>query len=69
MQIYLIYKLGKSGKKFKYAAVFGEIFGYYSNYEFYNHVNFDDSEEGLCRMEEFRKTQGEVEKKNLSKLT
>lgn len=29
----------------------------------YTHVNFDDAEEELKRMEEFRKAQAEVEKK------
>ena len=29
----------------------------------YTHINFDDAEEELRRMEEFRKTQAEVEKK------
>ena len=35
----------------------------------YTHVNFDDAEEELRRMEEFRKAQAEVEKKNPSKPT
>ena len=30
----------------------------------YTHINFDDAEEELSRMEEFRKAQAEVEKKN-----
>ena len=30
----------------------------------YTHINFDDAEEVLRRMEEFRKAQAEVEKKN-----
>ena len=30
----------------------------------YTHVNFDDAEEELRRMEEFRKAQAEIEKKN-----
>ena len=33
----------------------------------YTHVNFDDAEEELRRMEEFRKAQAEVEKKNPAK--
>lgn len=35
----------------------------------YTHVNFDDAEEELHRMEEFRKAQAEIEKKNPSKPT
>lgn len=35
----------------------------------YTHVNFDDAEEELRRMEEFRKAQVEIEKKNPSKPT
>lgn len=33
----------------------------------YTHVNFDNAEEELRRMEEFRKAQAEIEKKNPSK--
>lgn len=35
----------------------------------YTHVNFDDAEEELRRMEEFRKAQAEIEKKSQSKPT
>lgn len=35
----------------------------------YTHVNFDDAEEELKRMEEFRKAQAEIEKKNSPKPT
>ena len=35
----------------------------------YTHVNFDDAEEELRRMEEFRKAQAEIEKKNSPKPT
>lgn len=35
----------------------------------YTHVNFDDAEEELKRMEEFRKAQAEIEKKNTPKPT
>lgn len=35
----------------------------------YTHVNFDDAEEELRRMEEFRKAQAEIEKKNPEKPT
>lgn len=35
----------------------------------YTHVNFDDAEEELRRMEEFRKAQAEIEKKNPPKAT
>ncbi len=35
----------------------------------YTHVNFDDAEEELRRMEEFRKAQVEIEKKNPPKPT
>ena len=35
----------------------------------YTHINFDDAEEELRRMEEFRKAQAEVEKKNPVKAT
>ena len=35
----------------------------------YTHVNFDDAEEELRRMEEFRKAQEEIEKKNPPKPT
>ena len=30
----------------------------------YKHIGFDDAEEGLMRMEEFRKAQAEIETKN-----
>lgn len=30
----------------------------------YTHIGFDDAEEELKRMEEFRKAQAEIEKKN-----
>ena len=30
----------------------------------YTHISFDDAEEELKRMEEFRKAQAEIEKKN-----
>ena len=33
----------------------------------YTHIGFDDAEEELKRMEEFRKAQAEVEKKNDAK--
>lgn len=35
----------------------------------YTHINFDDAEEELRRMEEFRKAQAEIENKNPSKPT
>lgn len=35
----------------------------------YTHVNFDDAEEELKRMEEFRKAQAEIDKKNPPKPT
>lgn len=35
----------------------------------YTHVNFDDAEEELRRMEELRKAQAEIEKKNPPKPT
>ena len=35
----------------------------------YTHINFDDAEEELGRMEEFKKAQAEVEKKNPPKPT
>ena len=34
----------------------------------YTHVNFDDAEEELRRMEEFRKAQAEIEKKSETKV-
>ena len=33
----------------------------------YTHISFDDAEEELKRMEEFRKAQAEIEKKNDAK--
>ena len=33
----------------------------------YTHIGFDDAEEELKRMEEFRKAQAEIEKKNDTK--
>ena len=33
----------------------------------YTHISFDDAEEELKRMEEFRKGQAEIEKKNDAK--
>ena len=33
----------------------------------YTHIGFDDAEEELKRMEEFRKEQAEIEKKNDAK--
>lgn len=35
----------------------------------YTHVNFGDAEEELKRMEEFRRAQAEIEKKNYPKPT
>ena len=35
----------------------------------YTHIGFDDAEEELKRMEEFRKAQAEVEKKNEKPMT
>ena len=35
----------------------------------YTHFGFDDAEEELKRMEEFRKAQAEVEKKNENPMT
>jgi hypothetical protein len=35
----------------------------------YTHFGFDDAEEELKRMEEFRKAQAEVEKKNEKPMT
>ncbi len=35
----------------------------------YTHIGFDDAEEELKRMEEFRKAQAEIEKKNEKTLS
>ena len=35
----------------------------------YTHIDFDDAEEELKRMEEFRNAQVEIEKKNEKRMT
>ena len=42
-------------------------FGHQRNNEWYTYIGFDDAEEELKRMEEFRKAQTEIEKKNDAK--
>lgn len=59
MQEYLLLEYGKIGNESKDTAV---PHGHSVNV--YTHIGFDDAEEELKRMEEFRKAQAEVEQKN-----
>lgn len=63
MQTYILQQPGESRDESKDAAVPNGAFRYSVTMNVYTHINFDDAEEELRRMEEFRKAQAEVEKK------
>ena len=61
MPTHLLLEYGKIGNESKDTAVLSVTMNVYT------HIGFDDAEEELKRMEEFRKAQAEVEKKNDAK--
>ena len=64
MSAYLLLKYGKIRNESKDTTVPHVAFGYIGHNEcVYTHIGFDDAEEELKRMEEFRKAQAEVEQK------
>ena len=63
MQTHLLFDMAKSGmnpKTLQYLMGHSDIS---VTMNVYTHIGFDDAEEELKRMEEFRKTQAEVEQK------
>ncbi len=48
----------------KLCTEFYLAFGYMVTMNVYTHIGFDDAEKVLKRMEEFRRAQAEIEKKN-----
>ncbi len=63
MPTYLLLQYGKIGNESKDITVPHGAFGYIITMNVYTHIGFDDAEEELKRMEEFRKAQAEVEQK------
>ena len=64
MQAHLLFQHGKIGNESQDITVPHGAFGYISvTMNVYTHIGFDDAEEELKRMEEFRKAQTEVEQK------
>ena len=71
MPTYLLFQYGEIGNESKDATVPYGTFGYQLQrtsdisvtMNVYTHIGFDDAEEEIKRMEEFRKAQAEVEKK------
>ena len=61
MPTHLLLEYGKIGNESKDTAVLSVTMNVYT------HIGFDDAEEELKRMEEFRKAQAEVDKKNDAK--
>lgn len=57
MPTHLLFEYGKIGNESKDTAVLSVTMNVYT------HIGFDDAEEELKRMEEFRKAQAEVEQK------
>ena len=69
MPPHLLFQYGKIGYEPENLAVPYGAFGYQRYHHVYTHIGFDDAEEELKRMEEFRKAQAEVEKKNEKPMT
>lgn len=63
MPTHLLFEYGKIGNESKDITLPHGAFGYIGHNEWYTHIGFDDAEEELKRMEEFRKAQAEVEQK------
>lgn len=63
MPTYLLLEYGKIGNESKDITVLHGAFRYIGHNECDTHIGFDDAEEELKRMEEFRKAQAEVEQK------
>ena len=63
MPTHLLLQYGKIwNESYDIAAPYG-TFGYIGHNECVSHIGFNDAEEELKRMEEFRKAQAEVEQK------
>ena len=67
MQAHVLFEYGKIGNESKDVTVRHGAFGYIGHINVYTNIGFDDAEEELKRMEEFRKEQAEIEKKNDAK--
>ena len=63
MPTHVLLEYGKIGKESKDITIPHGAFGYIGTMNVYTHIGFDDAEEELKRMEEFRKAQAEVEQK------
>ena len=63
MPTYVLFKYGKIGNEFKTLQYLMGHSGISGTMNVYAHIGFDDAEEELKRMEEFRKAQAEVEQK------
>jgi hypothetical protein len=63
----LLQQYGQIGNESEDITVPHGAFGYSVTMNVYTHIGFDDAEEELKRMEEFRKAQAEIEKKNDAK--
>ena len=64
MPTHLLLKYGKIGNESKDTAVPHGHSDISVTMNVYTHIGFDDAEEELKRMEDFRKAQTEIEKKN-----
>ena len=62
MPTHVLFEYGKIGNEFQDTAVMGHS-DISVTMNVYTHIGFDDAEEELKRMEEFRKAQAEVEQK------
>jgi len=67
MPPYLLFQYGKIGNESQDLAVPYGHSDISVTMNVYTHIGFDDVEEKLKRMEEFRKAQAEIEKKNDAK--
>jgi len=65
MQAHVLFEYGKIGNESKDVTVRHADISVTINV--YTNIGFDDAEEELKRMEEFRKEQAEIEKKNDAK--
>ena len=64
MSTYLLLQCGEIGNESKDATVHHGHSDISVTMNVYTHIGFDDAEEELKRMEDFRKAQAEIEKKN-----
>ena len=67
MPPHLLIQYGKIGNEFKDLTIPHRHSDISVTMNVYTHISFDDAEEELKRMEEFRKAQAEIEKKNDAK--